>query len=582
MGAAAGGAGGETGERIASFDVRIQIERSGRIVVTETIVYDFGPNERHGIFRDLPVRFRYDDTYDRVYPLEVRSVRGSPGTPVGYQVEEEGSVLRIRIGDPDRTISGRHTYELTYAVDGALNGFRDHDELYWNAVGTGWPVPISRAAVTVRAPGPVARVACFAGPEGSGLPCAAATARGERAAFRHRGLAPHEGLTVVLGLPKGAVEEPRPVLEERWSLARAFAVTPFTLGAALALALAAAVALARLLWIAGRDRRYRGSPVDVLHGNPTGEEQAVPLLEAGEGPVEFAPPEGLRPGQVGTLLDERANPLDVTATIVDLAVRGYLAIEEIPERGWFRKPDWVLRATRPPDAELLRYERLLLEGLFRDGGTVRLSELRQRFRGRLERVQRALYEDAVDRGWFPARPDLVRRRWALIGAGLAVAGGLLVLLAARSTHLGIVPLPVALAGVALAALSGRMPRRTAAGTGMVRRLRGFRRVIETAETHMARWAEEEHVFSRYLPFAVVFGLTEKWARAFEGLAAAPPGAGWYVGSHPGGPASFAEAIDSFAVTTAGTIASTPSASGGSGFSGGSSGGGGGGGGGGSW
>jgi hypothetical protein len=95
---------------------------------------------------------------------------------------------------------------------------------------------------------------------------------------------------VVAALPKGAVPEPRPVLEERWSLDRAFAVTPLSVGLGLLLAVAAAAGLGRLLWVAGRDRRYRGSPVDALHGNPTGEEQAVPLLEAGEGPVEFAPP----------------------------------------------------------------------------------------------------------------------------------------------------------------------------------------------------------------------------------------------------------------------------------------------------
>jgi uncharacterized membrane protein len=107
-------------------------------------------------------------------------------------------------------------------------------------------------------------------------------------------------------------------------------------------------------------------------------------------------------------------------------------------------------------------------------------------------------------------------------------------------------------------------------------------VIETAETHMSRWAEQENVFTRYLPFAIVFGCTDKWAKAFEGLAL-PEDTSWYVSSHPFLYASFAAQMDGFTVTTSGTIASTPAGSGGSGFGGGgSSGGGGGGGGGGSW
>jgi hypothetical protein len=581
--AAARPAGAQAGERIVSFEASYRIGRSGDLLVTEVIVYDFGPNERHGIFRDLPVRFRYDDTYDRVYPLEVRSVRASPGTPAGYEVVREGGLVRIRIGDPDRTITGRHTYEIAYRIGGALNGFPSHDELYWNAVGDGWPVPIDRVEVRVEGPAPIARVACFAGPTGSALPCTSARIRDGVARFAHEGLGPREGLTVVAALPKGAVPEPRPVLEERWSLGRAFAVTPLSVGLGLLLAVAAAAGLGRLLWVAGRDRRYRGSPVDVLHGNPTGLEQAVPLLEGGEGPVEFAPPEGIRPGQVGTLLDERANPLDITATIVDLAVRGYLVIEEVPKQSFFGKPDWILRKRRQADEDLLPYERKLFDALLGRRDRVKLSSLRTRFVERLREVQDALYEDAVARGWFPARPDRIRLRWALLGIGVNVLGDAALLAAARFTHLALAAVPLPLAGLALLISARWMPRRTAKGTAMVRRVHGFRRVIETAEAHQARWAERENVFPRYLPFAVVFGLTEKWARAFAGLAAPEQVSSWYVSSRPFTLDGFSDSIDGFAVTSAGTLASTPSSSGGSGFGGGgSAGGGGGGGGGGSW
>ena len=72
------------------------------------------------------------------------------------------------------------------------------------------------------------------------------------------------------------------------------------------------------------------------------------------------------PGQVGTLIDEQANPLDVTATIVDLAVRGYLKITEIPKEGWFGKPDWQLQQLKDTEG-LMPYEAELLTGIFKDG-----------------------------------------------------------------------------------------------------------------------------------------------------------------------------------------------------------------------
>ena len=334
----------------------------------------------------------------------------------------------------------------------------------------------------------------------------------------------------------------------------------------------------------GEDRRYIGSQIDQVMGNPGGESEQVPLGEGdAEAPVEFAPPENVRPGQIGTLLDERANVIDVTATIVDLAGRGFLLIQEIPDTGLFSKTDWTLIRLEGAESELLAYERKLLDGLFRDGNEVKVSELKTTFSDRLHGVESALYSDAMRQKWFRARPDQVRLRWAGAGVFLLVAGAAVTFVLARWTHWGIVGVPVIVAGLALSLMARQMPARTAKGTAMLRRIRGFRQVIATAEQHMARWAEEENVFTRYLPYAIVFGLTKKWAKAFEDLGLQPDSSSWYVGPRMFTAAAFADSIDGFAVTTGGTLASTPASSGSSGFGGGgSSGGGGGGGGGGSW
>jgi hypothetical protein len=167
-------------ERITSYAARITIQSDGSILVTEKITYDFGSDWRHGIFRVIPVRQRYNSSYDRMFPLAVRAIR-SPDAPHQYTVQDDGSSVRIRIGDPNRTITGQHTYELSYRVRGGLTAVSDGDKLSWNAVGTEWNVPIDHATVQVSAPVAVTRAACFAGPLGSTHPCQRRHRRRDRA-----------------------------------------------------------------------------------------------------------------------------------------------------------------------------------------------------------------------------------------------------------------------------------------------------------------------------------------------------------------------------------------------------------------
>jgi len=572
-------------ESTPRFDVNIVIERSGDLEITETIVQEFGSTPRHGIIRFIPDRLRYDDDFDRVYPIDLVSVRTSRGTPDNVETKDENGNFAIRIGDPDTTITGRHTYEIVYRVQGAMNGFADHDELYWNAIGDQWEQDIGQMNVRVSGPADVTRIACYQGPFGSTVPCdmGQITNKGD-AVFQQSNLPALQAMSVVVALPAGTVASTAPILDERWSLDKAFARTPASVGGGIGLLALIVGGFGTLMWKRGRDVRFRGSQVDQVMGGPSdAETQAVPLFEKGTSVVEFEPPEGLRPGQVGTLVDEVANTLDVSATIVDLAVRKYLVIEEIPKTWVLGKADWNLRLLpEPTNDKLLGYERKLLDGLFEDGDQVELSALRKKFAERLQKVKDALYNDMVSRKWFLRRPDRVRQTWVVIGALALSLGIAITILLAYFTKLGILGIPLVIGGILLLIGANKMPARTAKGTAMTRRVNGFRIVIEKAEAYMSKWAEQENVFTRLLPYAVVFGVTDKWAKAFESLGQLPSDTTWYMSSRPFVYAQFADSIDSFTVQTSGTIASTPSGSGSSGFGGGGAGGGGGGGGGGSW
>ncbi len=567
-------------ERITAYDIVATIEADGGVLFQETITYDFGDNQRHGIDRNVITRQRFDNRYDRTYPLEVISVTSpTPNTPVQRTLSNFDPVTRIRIGDENETISGVHTYVITYRLRGTLNAFEDHDELYWNIIGDQWAVPIERTTILVRAPQAPTRVACFAGPTGSNQPCATGTIEGGAARFTGS-LRANQAFTVVVALPKGAVTpSPTPVLHERWAFSRAFTADMPRVATMVLVLLIVFLGLSRLV-ARGRDLQARGQVVAAIPAPEGAVEEPVPLFNGTVITVEYTPPENMRPGLIGTLEDEVAHPLDVSATIVDLAVRGFLKIEEIEATGWFGSTDWKLTRLKPSDG-LQEYEQLLLDGLFEDGDEVQFSDLKTKFSTRMANVQSALYRQLVERGWYGRSPKDTRALWLGIGIAMLVASIALVVVTAAFTTLGVIPLPLVLGALIFLLLHNRMPARTGKGTAAYRRVLGFRRFIVEAETRRAQFAEQAGLFYEYLPYAIVFGATKQWARAFEGLALPTPD--WYTSSQPFTAFYLASAMGDFSDRSVGALTSTPGGSGSSGFGGGGfSDGGGGGGGGGSW
>jgi uncharacterized membrane protein YgcG len=565
-------------EHILDFTVGMQLRADGTLAMNEQITYDFGAASHHGIFRALVESETYDARHDRRY--RVRGVTAkADNRPTPLKLSRNGHFLNVRIGDPNITVTGVHRYTVEYSVEGAARTFPDHQELYWDAIGNRWIVPIDRATVTVSGPATISRAACYAGAEGSRLACARAVARGSSATFTQTDLRPGVGLTIVVGLPSGSiVPNPQPILDRRRTAADAFAVRANTLIPAIVIALLTISYVLWLAWRRGRDRRYAGSAVDAAFGNETGAEEPVGLGREDAGPVEFVPPDSVLPGQVGTLVDEHANLLDVTATIVDLAVRGWLTITDLDG-------DYELAATQVAGKGTLRpYETALMSALFGAGPDVKLSDLKYKFRAELSQIQNAMYDDVADQGWYRIRPDRTRQRWVLIALGfLVISVAATVIVAVRSSF-GLVPVGLVLGAITLLAVASHMPSRTGKGSAMFSRVRGFRRLFDEGDQGLReKFAEQHEIFSQYLPYAIVFGCTDKWARVFSQLDAQQLETGWYRGNAPFNALLLASSINHFGTVATGTLyASQPSSSSASGFGGGFSGGGGGGGGGGSW
>lgn len=584
---------GQAGWVISSFDVRYDIDQSGVVRVTEDIRVDFDGQQHHGIFRDMPVEYEYDDDHNRlISPSDFSVDDGS--SPQPFQLSSEGPNLRIRIGDPDIFVTGAQRYHISYTLERALNPFDDHDEFYWNVTGNKWEAPINSATATVVLPGPGIRQAdCFQGPRGSTDRCSLSFDE-TSATFASTGvLQPGSGLTLVVGLNKGLIPVGAPALVDAnvsipEQIADFLGLGPVSIAVATFLSVLLLAGLAQLWWLNGRDRWYGDNYY--LTDEP-GEPRTRPMFAHQTIVVEYTPPEAanggraLRPAEIGVLLDERADTRDVSATIVDLAVRGFLTIAEHQQGGLFgifQSPDYQLMRQEKPDDDLLPYERSLLHALFMDDQSVLLSDLKGEFHEDLATVKSKLYDEAMKQKFFQRDPESVRKYWSFVGIGVAVAGGLLAWLLGARLGLGLIPLPIVAAGLGLLALSPFMPRRTPKGWHAFRRCLGFRLFMTTAETDRMRFAEDENIFHEYLPYAIVYGCVQKWAERFEALGIEPQQPSWYAGAGPFRAMAFAEGMRSFSTSISGAMAATPGGSGGSGFGGGFSGGGGGGGGGGAW
>ena len=599
-GASAAPAAADAGESIPSYQAQVSVQADGSIHVRETIQYVFAGSSHHGIYRDLRTRFTYDPDRsgsDRVrsYPVSDVQVSSPTGAPSETQVQDAGDITHIQIGSADQTVQGTQTYVLDYTVGGTFNRITTestsgattippHDELYWNITGDEWTVPIERAQVTVTAPQAATQALCYRGVRGSTDTCDSTA--GTSSTFAAQGLQPGQGMSILLAYPTGTVTDAAPIIEDRpaTGLAQLTQVSPYAIGGGAALALLIAGGMGLLVRRRGRDSQYVGLTPGLL---PTSVDAGGETL-VGRRPevaVRFTPPDDLRPGEVGTLVDEQANTVDVTATIIDLAVRGYLRIEEVEG-----EQDWVLRVVAPaPAVELLPYELALMQAIFRGRDEVRMADLKNTFASDLKATQSRLYDDVTARGWFRGNPQSVRNGFRVLGGGLCVlAFAVLFLGGLASINLSVLAAGVFVGGLVVLLLAGRMPARTAAGSAVLAQAEGFRLYLTTAEADQIRFEEGQDLFSRYLPYAIVFGVADRWARVFDDLARqgrALTRPDWYVGYSPTWTyLALGSSMSSFETTANSALVSTPAASGGSGFSsgGGFSGGGGGGGGGGSW
>ena len=539
-------------EEIADFHTDYTLEKDGHVDIVERIKYDFENESRHGIYRTIPfVKVNEDGKKFRL-TIENFSVSDENGASYRFVQSTEGGLTKLQIGDPNRTVSGMHTYVISYRVGGALTYFSDHDEFYWNVTGEGWSVPIREADVRVIFPGALSpesvTTACYTGAGGSRISnCTGSFANGVATIALTDPLGAYEGLTIVLGFPKNTVAElnPVPVIS--------FFDTP--IGKIVRVLLFITGTVVGILW-------YIAYPIWIIYKWYRVGRDPTPLV--GVASAWFDPPKtrdkrSLTPGETGALYDERADLSDIAATIVDLARRKYLRIIEN------KKNDFTLeKRENPQELDLQPHEKKLLTGLFEKGDLLKLKGAD--VHTTVDSVKSLLYKQLVADGFFPKDPSTIRTYYGII-SGLSVVT---------------LNLPLLISSI----IFGRaMPAKTIFGAGQWAVAKSLRNFLSSQERQLAYQAKNQLFFEKLLPFAVAFGVEKIWAKRFADIEMKPPD--WYVGSTPGQTFSsiyFVNALGSTISSFSGAATPTRSSSGfSSGFGGGGfSGGGGGGGGGGSW
>jgi len=610
-------------ERIRRFLSDVQVQKDSSLEVTETIDVNVENIDiNHGIFRDFPTRYRRPDGGAmRVgFTFEGATL---DGLAVPAKVSAFANGVRIKLGDPDRTIPpGEHSFVLRYCTTRQIGRFSGYDELYWNATGNGWQFPIDLAEARIRLPqaATFGKRTFYTGAYGSTAENAEVVDEqpGDILIRTTQPLAAFEGLTVAVAFPKGAVGEPASSSRLGWWLEDN---GPPILGFIVLMGLCGFYYIA---WIrAGRDPRAG---------------TIVPI---------FSPPDTLTPAGMRYVTKMNADNRAFAAALVDMGVRGHIKMVE-EDDGWFSTKKTRIERTDGssplPDEEQAALTELCPSGEsivmeqknhveFAAAKTVLSESLKRQYEDRLFKRNYGwataglmfflaglwltsacvvVATGAID----PAKAGVifgsllvVALLWlafhdsaagkcllsliSVVGVALATSFGFPIIVEALDTGWWLPLILPALAAPLVLSAFWWIAAPTPEGRTVLDHIAGFKQYLSITEgERLDRMteapAETPQLFEKYLPYAIALGVENRWAERFASVLAAAAAQGhqgflWYSGSSSpwDNPTGFSRAVGGSLANTISSASAAPGSSSGSG-GGGFSGGGGGGGGGGGW
>lgn len=540
------------------------VDRQGQMRIVEKIAVDFA-DFNHGILRAIPESYK-----GQPLNIHITSVSSASGAPASYTTYGQNGNKVLKIGDPNRTVTGAQEYTIDYTMQNVIGFYGDHDELYWNVNGTQWDQPFTSVISRLHVPAGLRLSAqtprCFVGGYGSTDNSCIITVDNGVVTASVRDLGPGTTLTFVTGFAKGYFQP------ASW-LDRVRDYAPDALMFAVPLVL---IGGAGFLWWLKRGRDARGTGV------------IIPQYDA---------PDNLSPLEVGAIAAFKVESRALTATIIDLAIRKYLRIIENDKKGVFgARKTYTLQLLNKDWSQLNAWEEDLMGGLFGALGeneTVALADMATKLQTEAKAIQKTVPQSLTERGYFVSNPS---RFMAVSAVTVALTGAGILWVVPWVRNNMLITFGTIGGAVVFAAFYHFLAARTSQGVAAEEHIKGLKLYLQVAEKDRIKMlqspdapyapkadepAHTVELFEKLLPYAVVLGVENEWAKKFEGIYASPPdwyggnftafNAGYLVGSLGGG---FSGAMS--------TSFSPPRSSSGSGFGGGFAGGGGGGGGGGGW
>jgi len=541
---------------IKDFSSEIKVNTDSTLDITEKITADCGDCvNKHGIFRILPERINIQGKNVKT-PVELISITDFDGKGLPYSVSRNlfDGTITWKIGDSKKTVQGINLYQIHYRVKNAIRFDNPKfDELYWNLNGNFWGLETDKFSAVLIFPAAVnqtnATVEYYTGglgDRGKSLADYSWTSPNVLEFTSSGTLASKQGITASIIFPKYIFTPYRPGWLETYGqyLFLLFPLFVFI--------------VSFYLW-----RQYGK--------DPKMSKTVIP---------EYEIPGGLTPLEAGLLMTNGVLKNNfITAAIINLAVKGLITIKESGEKSFFRSVDYVFTKNSSPEVEtsLSQPEKIILEKIFSRGGEVKLSSLKNEFYKALKEIKKETIKILTEK-------ELIAPIGLSFQIPFIIMGAILIIL---SFPLGFMFfsfylfLSAFLSGLIIFIFGLIMPKRTLAGAEMNWQAKGFKLFMQTVDKYRAEFYEKEYIFEKFLPYAIIFGITGIWIKKMKEIYGpdfysthVPI---WYAGSLASFNAdNFSATMDSL---SAGIAASTssPSGSGGAGGAGGGGGGGGGGG-----
>ncbi len=567
---------------ISSFTADYYIGRTDNNVPTmrveELIIANFPDRDQnHGILRAIPTSYK-----GQPLDIQIESITSVSGAAYPYSTSGENGNKVLKIGSPDSYVRGTVAYKIIYTLKNEISFYDSHDELYWNVNGVQWDQPFGEVVARVHIPAELAgalqdRQVCYTGAQGSTAQnCTIERSEqdgGVVVTTAAQDLPPRNTLTFVLAFNAGTFAKDAAAQQAKIAKITFFVVMLF------------GVPLIALFFVIRKWRKYGR--------DPKGRGTIVP---------EYLPPKSLNVLTSGVILHEKLRTQDITALIIELAIKKYVAIYEIEKKGVFGKkaPDYELELVQPYTG-LAPEEQAILKLLFPSdavGSRVKLADLKTSLYKEVTQLSKSVPKQLMEAGYFTNNPATARNKYLIAGWILIAVAGMSIFFA-----LGIFwPLAglaggLALAGSIILMASRAMPARSEKGVEARDYLKGLEMYMKLAEADRIKYLQSPEgvkqwgdpaspdakikLFEKLLPYAMLFGIEKDWAKEFQDIYREPPE--WYHGNWSTfNTAVLVGSLNSFG-TASGASFAAPSSSSSSGFGGGGfSGGGGGGGGGGGW